>query len=259
MPTFLFDQIIFGPVKSRRLGVSLGINLLPTDAKLCNFNCIYCECGWNPDQRENKIKFHARELVAQQLRTKLEEMKADGQLPDVITYAGNGEPTMHPHFAEIIADTINIRNSLCPDAKIAVLSNSTLLDKPSVFDALKRIDQNILKLDSAIDSSMQLINGPVKKISVADVIARLEQFEGNFILQTMFLKGSYKGNLLDNTTEEEISAWLKVVQKTNPKQVMMYTIDRSTPLESLQKIEPSKLDEIAESARALGFDVQVSY
>ena len=259
MTTFLFDQIIFGPVKSRRLGISLGINLLPTDSKLCNFNCIYCECGWNPKQRENRLSFHPRKLVAEQLSSKLDEMKSDGQLPDVITYAGNGEPSMHPDFAEIIADTINIRNSLCPNAKIAVLSNSSLLDKPSVFEALKLVDQNILKLDSAIDKSMQLINCPVKKISVADVIGNLQKFEGNFILQTMFLKGMFKGEAIDNTTEIEVDAWLEMVQKTHPRQVMLYTIDRGTPLDTLEKIPAEKLDYIADMARKKGYDVQVSY
>ncbi len=257
MSTFLFDEIIFGPVKSRRLGVSLGINLLPNNSKFCNFNCIYCECGWTKDKQE-KQSFHDKIVVISELEKKLTEMASDNIAPDVITFAGNGEPTLHPDFSEIIDETIKIRNKIFPNADIAVLSNATMLHKEKVFTALSKIEQNILKLDSAFISTIKQINGPLGYYKIESVIENLIRFNGNFILQTMFLKGSYNGEIVDNTTEKEISAWLKLLPEIKPKQIMIYTIARDTPSDSLQKISIERLNSIAEKARNIGFDVQVS-
>lgn len=257
MATFLFDRIVFGPIKSRRLGSSLGINLLPNESKLCNFNCIYCECGWN--SKEAKKNFHPRDEVKQHLKEKLDELKKFHNLPDVITFAGNGEPTMHPEFAGIIDDTIELRNAVSPKTKIAVLSNATLISRPNVFEALKKVDQNILKLDSAFEATVNLINNPQGSYSTQKLVDKLKEFEGRLIIQTMFLKGTYNGLVVDNTTEVEVSAWLELLLQIKPNELMIYTIARDTPAKDLEKVEVDELNAIAARAKQLlGIPVQVS-
>lgn len=258
MATFLFDQIIFGPVKSRRLGVSLGINLLPTDTKLCSFDCIYCECGWTPKSRQKKAAFPSRTEVAQRLEETLIKMAAENQYPDVITFAGNGEPTLHPEFAEIVADTIALRGRLAPNARIAVLSNSSLIHKKKVFDALLLVDDNILKLDSAFETTVKLMDCPTSNFNLEKTVEQLAKFQGKVIIQTMFLRGSFKGQPFDNTTDEEVSAWIVLLKKIRPSQAMIYTIDRDTPVSGLEKIGVDQLEEIASKVRKEGIAVQVS-
>ena len=257
MATFLFDEIIFGPVKSRRLGVSLGVNLLPNDSKFCNFNCIYCECGWTKEKQE-KVDFHSQELVRQTLDAKLQSMLESNEELDVITFAGNGEPTLHPDFDKIIDDTIEIRNKYFPEARIAVLSNSTMLHKYKVVEALKKIEQNILKLDSSNIDTIKLLNNPQGHYNLDYIIDNFSKFDGKFILQTMFLKGKYNEVEIDNTTDEEVDAWLSLVSEINPKQVMIYTIARDTPAPDLEKVSMEKLEEIASKLRDLNIDVQIS-
>ncbi|MDR1880390.1 MAG: radical SAM protein [Tannerellaceae bacterium] len=258
MPTILFDSIVFGPVRSRRLGVSLGINLLPVDGKLCSFNCIYCECGLN-EQVRPKGKLPARADVREALERKLSAMQAEGSAPDVITFAGNGEPTLHPEFAGIIDDTIAIRNRFFPRARIAVLSNATMIHREPVFQALNRVDDPILKLDSVLDSRIRQLDAPHSpSFTFAALLRRLIRFRGNLIIQTMFIKGTYLGESVDNTGEAEIAGWLEALRLIRPRQVMIYTIDRETPVKGLQKVSREELNLIAERAEGLGFDVQVS-
>ena len=258
MGTFLFDKIIFGPVKSRRLGVSLGINLLPTNSKLCNFNCIYCECGWTPGKQEFKVKFHERKIVAEKLEEMLIEMKQNNKPLDVITYAGNGEPTLHPDFDKIIDDTIKIRDKYFPKVRIAVLSNATLLHKEKVFNALKLVDDNILKLDSAFANTIKLFNNPIGKYDVNKIVENFKRFNGKLIIQTMFVKGQYEGQKVDNTTEKELSAWIKLLHQIKPKTVMIYTIARDTPSPDLVKVSADELYLIKDRLNKEGFEVQVS-
>ena len=255
--TSLYDNIIFGPVRSRRLGLSLGVNLLPVESKLCNFDCIYCECGWNSDHPGQK-RFNARSDVRQMLSDTLERMIEQGQVPDVITFAGNGEPTMHPEFETIIDDTIALRDELCPSAKVSVLSNATQIHREDVRRALLRVDNNILKLDSAFDQTVQLINKPQGQYSVARTVELMKLFGGKMILQTMFLRGEYLGQRVDNTTEEEVSAWLKIVDQIAPRQVMIYSLDRDTPCQTLLKVEREELQQIAQRVVAEGFDCSVA-
>jgi len=258
MATFLFDEIIFGPVESRRLGVSLGINLLPTSAKVCSFDCIYCECGFTPKEYEEKVTLPTREEVKTRLKAKLLEMGAEKRLPDVITFAGNGEPTLHREFAGIIDDTIELRDQLAPEARIAVLSNATTLHRKPVFEALLKIKDNIQKLDSAFEETIRLIDCPRGVFNIERTIEKLIEFRGKVIIQTMFVRGMFKGKIIDNTTEKEISAWIGLLKKINPLQVMIYTIARDTPIDTLQKIPLDELNTIAERVRAAGIDVQVS-
>lgn len=258
MSTFLFDQIIFGPVKSRRLGVSLGVNLLPTDSKVCSFDCIYCECGWTPKSRRQKAVLPTRQEVKQKMEAKLTEMVNSNELPDVITFAGNGEPTLHPEFEGIIDDTIELRNRLTPKARIAVLSNATMLHKQSVIRALLKVEDNIQKLDSAFEETIRRIDCPASNFKLHEVVENLKLFKGKVILQTLFLKGRFKDEIIDNTTEKELTEWLKLIVEIKPSQVMIYTIDRDTPASGLEKVKLDELNRIADLVRKIGFEVQVS-
>ena len=258
MATSLFSEVIFGPIRSRRLGLSLGVNLLPTEAKLCNFDCIYCECGWNSDHCGSR-RFNDRTMVREMLAAQLRKMAADGTPPDVITFAGNGEPTMHPEFEAIIDDTIALRDELCPSARVSVLSNATMIGRVSVRRALERVDNNILKLDSAFDATVQLMNKPQQATyTVERTVSEMERFEGRMILQTMFLRGRVGEQPIDNTTEREVEAWLKIVERIRPQRVMVYTIDRDTPLETLEKVPVEDLRRIAERVEALGIECSVA-
>jgi wyosine [tRNA(Phe)-imidazoG37] synthetase (radical SAM superfamily) len=259
MATFLFDKIIFGPVKSRRLGVSLGINLLPATRKVCNFNCIYCECGWTKSSHKNKTLFPSRQEVFKALDKKLSEMKETNYPPDVITYAGNGEPTLHPDFPGIIDDSITLRDKYFPEAKIAVLSNSTAITKPLIKQALLKADMNILKLDSAFDLTVRIHNQPRVNIKVDELIKDLEGFKGSLIIQTLFLRGIHDGKEIDNTTPSEIKAWLNAIEKIRPSEVMIYTISRDTPEgEQLKKVPEKELRGIADLVRKLGIKTRIS-
>ena len=244
-------------MRSRRLGLSLGVNLLPVESKLCNFDCIYCECGWNADHPGAK-RFNSREDVRTMLGEVLSRMVKDGTPPDVITFAGNGEPTMHPDFESIIDDTLALRDELCPSAKVSVLSNATQLHREDVCRALRRIDNNILKLDSAFDATAALINKPQGAYSIEKVAEQLKGFGHDCIVQTMFLRGEYNGEKIDNTTEEEVKAWLALIEKIAPRSVMVYSLDRDTPCQTIEKVEKQELERIAERVRALNIECSVA-
>ena len=250
----LFDSIIYGPIRSRRLGVSLGINLMPTTAKLCTFDCVYCECGWN------KPVLHPNLPTREEVRAALESQLSAAIEPiDVITFSGNGEPTLHPDFLGIIQDTCALRDQYCPKAKVSVLSNSTQLGRTDVIEALRLCDNRILKLDSAIDVTMRLIDKPVNaQLTVKQIAQWLSIFDGDFTLQTCFLRGEDQDQTIDNTTPEELTAWYEMVDYLHPKQVMIYVIDRVTPLETLEKIPAETMEKIAIPLREKGIDVIVS-
>lgn len=256
--TVIYPSPIFGPVHSRRLGVSLGINLMPADGKLCSFDCIYCECGFNADFRPT-LPRPTREEVAQALEARLMDMLHNGPAPDVLTFAGNGEPTAHPHFAEIIDDTLALRDQYFPQAKVSVLSNATFLHKPAVFAALEKVDNNILKLDTADEDYIRLLDRPSSRYSVRSVIEGMKAFRGCCIIQTMFLKGTFLGRDVDNTGDRYVLPWLATVKEIAPRQVMVYTIDRETPDHDLVKATHAELDRIASLLRAEGIDTSVSY
>ena len=258
MSTIIYPSPIFGPVHSRRLGISLGINLLPADGKVCSFDCIYCECGFNEDHRP-KLPLPTREEVAQKLEEKLQQMVAEEQLPDVLTFAGNGEPTCHPHFAEIIADTIRLRNQYCAKAKVSVLSNSTMIHRQQVHDALMRVDNNILKLDTVDPAYINKVDHPNGTYDVQLIIDRLKAFYGHVIIQTMFMRGECKGESVDNTGDEYVNPWLEAVKDIAPQQVMIYTIDRETPTQGLLKATHEQLDSIRDRVIAAGIPCTASY
>lgn len=256
--TVLFHSTVFGPIHSRRLGVSLGINLMPDDGKVCSFDCLYCEAGFNA-QGKGSTGLPLRDQVQKQLEGKLREMHANGDPLDVITFSGNGEPTLHPDFPHIIEDTLALRDKFYPNAKVSVLTNSTMIFKPEVAEALKKADNNILKLDSAIEETMRLIDRPNSKdFTVEKVVDALRQFEGTGIIQTMILRGTHEGKKIDNTTDEEIEALIAAYNKIRPREIMIYSLDRTTPEENLIKVEKEELTKIGrriESATSIPVQV----
>jgi len=254
MSTVIYPSPIFGPVHSRRLGLSLGINLLPADGKVCSFDCIYCECGFNEDHRP-KLSMPSREEVAKKLEERLQLMTAEGRLPDVLTFAGNGEPTCHPHFPEIIDDVIALRNRYCPDAKVSVLSNSTLIHVERVHDALMKVDNNILKLDTVSPDYIKRVDRPAGIYDVNRIIERMKAFNGHIIIQTIF----FHGPEVTNTSEEYVSPWLEAVKAIRPQQVMVYTVDRETPDKTLSKATHEELDGIRDRVIAAGISCTASY
>ena len=258
MSTFLFNEIIFGPVKSRRLGISLGINLLPLNKKYCNFDCIYCECGWSNLDKVKLSDMPTRDEISTSLKSKLIEMSRSGDIPDVITFAGNGEPTMHPEFEKIIEDTVLIRNANCPTAKIAVLCNSTLIHKKSISRALIQTDQIILKLDSVMELTFNSLNKPAPGIKIGDIISKLISFKGKVIIQTMFIRGFYNGEKVDNTTNIELESLIDTYKKIQPELIMIYTYQRDTAAENLEKISAEELKMIGKRMQAAGFNVEIS-
>lgn len=254
----VFPSPIFGPIHSRRLGVSLGINLMPADGKVCTFDCIYCECGFNADHRP-RLPRPTRQEVADALAGQLRRMLEEGTRPDVLTFAGNGEPAAHPDFAGIIDDTLLLRDQYFPEAKVSVLSNATMTLRPEVHRALSRVDNNILKLDTVSPDYIRLVDRPTGRYDVQAIIDALCAFKGHVIVQTMFMKGEHGGQSVDNTTDAYVLPWIEALRRIAPERVMVYTIDRATPSPNLQKATPEELDAIAEKVRQTGIEVEVAY
>lgn len=259
MATVIYPSPIFGPIHSRRLGVSLGINLLPPDGKVCTFDCIYCECGYNSQHRPHS-PMPAREEVREALEMRLADMQLHGPQPDVLTFAGNGEPTAHPHFPEIVDDTLALRDRYFPDAKVSVLCNSTLVGRQAVREALMRVDNAIMKLDTVDAGYIRRVDRPIGHYDVEEIIRGLKAMKGKLIIQTMFMKGcSEKGETVDNTTDRHVLPWMEAVREIAPRQVMIYTIDRETPDRHLQKAKPEELDRIVALLEKEGISASASY
>lgn len=258
MSTVLYPSPIFGPIHSRRLGISLGINLMPADGKVCSFDCIYCECGFNKEHHAHAPR-PTREEVAEALEAMLLKMQREGVKPDVLTFAGNGEPTAHPDFPAIVDAVLKVRDQYCPQAKVSVLSNSTFLHKPAVVEALKKIDNNILKLDTVDPEYIRRVDRPNGHYDVKEIIEHLKLFDGQLIIQTMFMKGTSQGVSVDNTGDAYVLPWLEVVKEIHPRQVMIYTIDRETPDHDLQKATHEELDRIVRLLKENGLEASASY
>ena len=252
----LFSEIVFGPIKSRRLGSSLGINLLPATVKFCTLNCVYCECGWTDADSVPEAGFYKPDVIGYELEQKLIYLKSQQVSIDSITFSGNGEPTTHPDFCEIIDRTIAVRDEFVPNAKITVLSNSTMIANEKIRIALMKIN-NLMKLDAGSEKVFRKINMPKVNISLDEIVENLKKFEGKLIIQSMFVKGMIGGEYIDNTCEEEVNAWLKHIQEIKPKEVMIYSLDRRPPLVALEKIEMEELSVIAEKCHSLGIKTSV--
>jgi len=254
--SILFSQIVFGPIHSRRFGKSLGINLLPLKDKICNFNCIYCECGWT-DLKKVKEKFFSMEAIIDAIESKFKLLSESKTKIDCITFAGNGEPTMHPDFPEIIDYAIMLRDKYFPKKNLIVLSNAALLGNWKIFEALQKVDLRVLKLDAGTDDLFLKINKPLPLKKISWYIEKLKEFQGDLIIQSIFFKGTYNDQYIDNTHEKEVNAWLLALKQINPKSVMIYTIDRETPAKNLEKISKKELNAIAEKVKAIGIDAKV--
>lgn len=258
MQSVLFNSTIFGPIHSRRLGTSLGVNLMPNDGKVCSFDCLYCEAGFNA-QGAGTTGLPSRADVRKLLEEKLRSMKEADEPLDVITFSGNGEPTLHPDFGGIVEDVIELRDRYYPEVKISVLSNATRLDRPSVAEALKRVDNNILKLDSALNSTARILDRPNSPdYDTEEVIERMKAFDGHCIMQTMLVRGEYDGVKFDNTTDSEVEALINAAKRIGPSEIMLYSIDRKTPAENLTKVSRDEIEQIARRFRAEGLNVQVT-
>lgn len=252
--SILFETLVFGPIKSRRLGKSLGINLMPEIGKICSFDCIYCECGWNPEKK-NIGRLPRKEVFEKVLEDRLKELVGTEDEPDSITFSGNGEPTLHPDFVEIIDITINLRNKYIPNAKISVLTNGTMLHKKEIFDAISKIDNNIIKIDGGTYETIKAINKPNVDFDLNQYIELLKKFNGNLIIQTCFLRGKHNDFIIDNTTKEEIDLWIEHIKNIKPRKTMVYAIDRETPEKNLEKIGLNELQTIVKPLIQLGFEV----
>ena len=247
-----FDDIVFGPIYSRRLGSSLGVNVLPTTGKLCNFDCIYCECGWNKDGKSDG-RFPCLAEVEAALEKKMSEAAAAGTPVDSITFSGNGEPTMNPDFPQIVDATVRLRDRYFPQAKVSVLSNAVLVGRDAVAEALRKVDNPILKIDASSDELIEKMNKPVGTYHLSDIVAALKKFEGNFILQTMFLRS----NDFDTTEPKALGEWMDIVRELRPREIMVYTIDRETPDKSLGKYTVEEMTAVVQPLLDEGFKIQV--
>lgn len=257
MATILFSSPIFGPIRSRRLGLSLGINLLPADGKLCNFDCLYCEIGLNADRRPED-HLPTAQAVLSALEAKLQSMKAAGELPNSLTFAGNGEPTLNPAFPEVVDGVIRLRDQYAPEAMISVLTNATTVIKPKVFEALLKVDRALLKLDTVDATFIRSVDQPQTKYDVEAIIERAAAMKGRCWIQTLFMRGEHNGQNLDNTTEAFVTPWLEALKRINPEGVAIYTLDRDTPVTGLEKADIETLEAIGDKVRALGLSAMVS-
>ena len=252
----IFSTNIVGPIHSRRLGISLGVNLLPKDGKVCSFDCLYCECGWNADHRGGHLP--DADEVMRELETKLQTMHAAGEALDVITFAGNGEPTLHPDFPRVIERTLQLRDQYYPEVKVSVLSNATQIGKEAVRAALLRVDNNILKIDGAFDETVRLIDQPADShYTVRQVIEWMKTFQGQLIVQTMFVRGEHNGQRVDNTTPQEVAAWCDLMREVRPHQIMVYSLDRPTPEPLLTKVSKEEMTQLVAPLLAEGFNIQI--
>lgn len=251
----LFENLVFGPIHSRRLGISLGINLMPPIGKICTFNCVYCECGWNPEHRNENARLATPKEYEETLENALKELVGTPKEPDSITFSGNGEPTLHPDFPEIIDITVRLRDQYAPKAKISVLTNGTRIHDDKIFNALEKVDNNICKLDGGTLDTIKKINLPNIEMNLEQYIADLQRFNGHVIVQTLFLRGMHNGEVIDNTTEEEIGLWLGHLEKIKPSKTMIYVIDRETPEKQLEKISADEMQNIASLAKTRGLNV----
>lgn len=250
--SMLREKIVFGPIFSRRLGSSLGVNLLPENGKLCNFDCVYCECGWNRDGR-NDTHLPLPEDLRAALEAKLEECRRDGVRIDSITFSGDGEPTLNPGFPEMIDITLELRDKYYPDTAVSVLSNATRIGREDVRRALMKVDNPILKLDAPSDGMVLRINNPSGEYSVRKIVEEMKKFGGNFIMQTMFLK--FDG--FDSSAADSLEAWMDIVRETRPREVMVYTLDRPAPAEGLRKFSVEEMKQCVKPLLDEGFKIQI--
>lgn len=257
MTGILFNNIVFGPIYSRRLGNSLGINLLPTNSKVCNFNCVYCECGWTHNFQNEHIKFPDLDVVVNKLNENFNSLRNEGVKVDSITFAGNGEPTLYPDFDIVVNEIFNLRNRLLPKAKISLLSNGGTIFNKRIASSLRKIDNRIFKLDAGSNELFHLINGVSSNLKIEDLVENYKKLEFKIIIQSLFLRGIFNNIAFDNTSENEVKKWLNYLVEINPEYVMIYPINRETPLSNIDKISNKELLIIAKKVESLGIKAKI--
>lgn len=251
----VFDEIIFGPVMSRRLGLSLGINVLPLNKKHCSYNCIYCECGWTNSTDNKTAGFFDQDMIIRSLETSLKDLQIRNVIPDAITFAGNGEPTLHPQFVQLIDNTLELRDKYFPQSEVVVLSNSTTAGDTDIINALLKV-KSIMKLDSGTESMHRMINMPFT-VSLSDITRNLKKFNGKLIIQTLLLRAEWQGKIIDNTTDNEVDEWLKHIQGIRPEHVMLYPVARPSPIHKIEKVSTETIERIAQRVKNLGIEVKI--
>jgi len=254
--TFLWESIAFGPIHSRRLGQSLGINLMPVDEKICTFNCLYCECGWTLEKNLNAREPYPLELVMEAIERKLAECVRTSTPVDSVTFSGNGEPTLYPWFDKVIDRLLVLRDKYYPRAVITCLSNATQLHRPEIAAALKRIENPMLKLDAGTQQMLDTVNAPIVPVDIEQVTDRLCEFDGNLVIQTLFFSGEREGRAFDNSVEPAWSQWLARIRRIRPKRIVIYSLDRETPALNLHKFDKPYLDAIVAKLREEGFNAE---
>jgi wyosine [tRNA(Phe)-imidazoG37] synthetase (radical SAM superfamily) len=246
----LQEGIIYGPINSRRLGRSLGINLLPTTFKLCPFNCIYCQYGWTEAHTDDASKYGDDLPSTGQVKEKLEGWLKKDQKVSYITFSGNGEPCLHPKFDKMVQIASKLRDKYVPQARLAVLSNSTCLAKNSVLEGLKKLDVRIMKLDCGSEETFREVNRPHQNVKYEEVIQGLRDLD-HIIIQSVFMDGE-----TNNIENEDIEKWIEQLNYIRPTEVQIYSIDRPSADQALRLVEKGRLEEIAQkAARVLGIKV----
>lgn len=256
MSTFLWESIAFGPIRSRRLGQSLGINLMPVDEKICTFNCLYCECGWTLEKNLNARAPYPLDTVLEAIERKLVDCRRSDTPVDSLTFSGNGEPTLYPWFGQVIDRLLVLRDKYYPEAVITCLSNATQLYRQEVIAALKRIENPMLKLDAGSQAMLDTVNAPVVPVDIEQVTGQLCQFDGNLVIQTLFFSGEREGRVFDNSIDPEWSLWLERIRRIRPKRLVIYSLDRETPALDLRKFDKDYLEGIVAKLRAEGFNAE---
>lgn len=255
----LFENTIVGPIRSRRLGSSLGVNLLPLHHKICSYDCIYCECGWNRESEMGDIQYVSPAQVREMLERRLQELKAENAQIDSITFAGNGEPTLYPEFPEIVDIVTEMRDRYYPQAATTILTNATQLIRPEIFAALQKLDNPTLKLDAGFADMRNRINLPNEKACTFEQLKEcLIRFGSRCIIQTLLFDGTTdEGENVTNIDPEGFAAYLEIVKQIRPKFVQLYALDRATPAKHLRKLAPEELNIYAEKLRAEGIETKI--
>lgn len=243
----LQPSIVYGPVRSRRLGLSLGINILPSGYKLCSFNCLYCQYGWTPKPTLNPT-YQIKDLpqpkeVSDALEKSLRQIIRQRMKLDSITFSGNGEPTLHPDLAETVEKAKTLRDRYVPQAKLTILSNSSTVGRKEVREALEMLDLKVMKLDAGSESLVHQLNAPAVPFYLAEIVDGLKRLKG-VILQSLFVQGR-----VTNADSDSVELWLQKVNEIQPRLVQVYSLDRAPAERRLWKVNRATLEWIASQVR----------
>lgn len=239
----LQDETVYGPVYSRRLGTSLGINPLPLSYKFCDFDCVYCQYGWTPEKKGRERLKRVAEL-AREIEDAFRKLADAGHRVDCITIAGNGEPTIHPDFPEFVTALLKLRDHYFPGVKTGILSDASQAYRPEIKEALEKLDERYMKLDAGSPELIEQINRPRGNFNYDKMLKGLKNLKA-IVIQSLFMQGSY-----DNTGEIALREWSQTVRMLQPREVQIYTIDRRPADAGLRKVPSEELQRIARFCRS---------